>query len=272
MSECIEARGLYKTHVRRGMFGRTRVQALKNVSLTVIRGTTLGIVGESGAGKSTLARALLYLDPPDAGTVEVDGVDLGSISRRELRRMRSRLGIVFQDPYSSLNPRLTVGTSIEEALLRSTPLRADRHARIEELLSRVGMSTGDRTRLPHEFSGGQRQRIAVARALAAGPEILVLDEPVSSLDVSIQAQILNLLLDLKEELRLTYLFISHDLNVVSFLSDEIAVMTDGRIVERGPTAQVLRDPEDAYTRRLVGDTPVFHDRRLRYNERGRSEL
>ncbi|MFP4373381.1 MAG: ATP-binding cassette domain-containing protein [Spirochaetaceae bacterium] len=271
MADCITATDLWKTHVRRGVFGRTRVTALKGVSVSVAAGKTLGIVGESGAGKSTLARALLYLDPPDTGTVTVGGVNLGRISRRELRLMRPRLGIVFQDPNSSLNPRLTVGTSIEEALLPRLRRRAARRERVGELLSHVGLAPGDQDRLPHEFSGGQRQRIGIARALAAGPELLVLDEPVSSLDVSIQAQILNLLLDLKDELDLTYLFISHDLNVVAFLSDEIAVMNDGRIVEQGPTERLLHAPSDPYTKQLFEDTPVFHDRRLRYNGDRRSE-
>jgi len=270
VADCIRAENLTKTHVRRGVLGRTRVEALRGVSLTVQRGTTVGVVGESGAGKSTLARALLYLDPPDSGTVSVGDVELGRITAAELRRMRPRLGIVFQDPNSSLNPRLTVGVSIEEALRRSIPRRAARRDRVGELLTHVGLEAGDQDRLPHEFSGGQRQRIGIARALASGPELLVLDEPVSSLDVSIQAQILNLLLDLKDEFDLTYLFISHDLNVVAFLSDRIAVMTDGRIVEEGPTDELLAAPRDPYTRRLFEDTPVFHDRRLRYNGDSRS--
>jgi ABC-type glutathione transport system ATPase component len=271
VADCITARELWKTHVRQGVLGRTRVQALKGVSVRVARGRTLGIVGESGAGKTTLARALLYLDPPDAGTVLVGDTDLGRISRRELRKMRPRLGIVFQDPNSSLNPRIPVGRSVEEALLHGRAGRAARRERVGELLAHVGLAPRDQDRLPHEFSGGQRQRIGIARALATGPELLILDEPVSSLDVSIQAQILNLLLDLKEEFDLTYLFISHDLNVVAFLSDEIAVMTDGRIVEHGPTGQLLAAPQDPYTRRLFEDTPVFHDRRLRYNDGRRSE-
>jgi ABC-type glutathione transport system ATPase component len=271
MVDCISARDLWKIHVRHGVLGKTRVEALRGVSLSVPRASTMGIVGESGAGKSTLARALLYLDPPDAGTVRVGDVELGSISKRELRRMRPRLGIVFQDPNSSLNPRLTVGASIEEALQHEAMSAAGRRARVEELLFHVGLTPADRHRLPHEFSGGQRQRIGIARALATGPELLVLDEPVSSLDVSIQAQILNLLLDLKEEFQLTYLFISHDLNVVAYLSDRIAVMTEGKIVEEGPTEELLSSPFDPYTRRLFEDTPVFHDRRLRYNDERRSE-
>lgn len=271
MSDCIVAEDLWKTHVRRGVFGRTHVEALRGVSLRVQKGRTLGVVGESGAGKSTLARALLYLDPPDRGTVRFGEVELGSLGVRRLRRLRSRFQIVFQDPNSSLNPRLSVGTSIEEALLDSIESRPERRDRVGQLLTQVGLSPDDRGRVPHEFSGGQRQRIGIARALAADPELLVLDEPVSSLDVSIQAQILNLLLDLKDQLDLTYLFISHDLNVVSFLSDEIAVMTEGCIVERGPTEQLLQSPTEAYTRKLFEDTPVFHDTRLRYNEQRRSK-
>lgn len=265
MADCIVAENLWKTHVRRGVFGHTRVEALRGVSVRVETGRTLGVVGESGAGKSTLARALLYLDPPDRGTVNFGGVELGSLGARRLRWLRSRFQIVFQDPNSSLNPRLSVGASIEEALLDKVKSHAARRDRVKELLSHVGLSPEDHNRVPHEFSGGQRQRIGIARALAAEPELLVLDEPVSSLDVSIQAQILNLLLDLKDELELTYLFISHDLNVVSFLSDDIAVMTEGRIVEQGPTERLLQRPTDAYTRKLFEDTPVFHDTRLRYN-------
>lgn len=271
MADCLVARHLWKTHTRKGVLGTQTVQALRDVSVTLERGTTLGIVGESGAGKSTLARALLYLDPPEAGSVWVDGVELSTLSSRELRRMRTRLGIVFQDPNSSLNPRLPVGSSIEEALLGAGLSRRARTARVAELLGLVGLSAEAAQRLPHEFSGGQRQRIGIARALAVGPELLVLDEPVSSLDVSIQAQILNLLLDLKEELDLSYLFISHDLNVVAFLSDNIAVMSEGRIVEHGPAERLLASPSDPYTRQLFEDTPVFHDTRLRYNGPTRSE-
>jgi ABC-type oligopeptide transport system ATPase subunit len=164
-----------------------------------------------------------------------------------------------------------VGRSIEEALLHELRSRAARRDRVGTLMAHVGLAPDDQDRLPHEFSGGQRQRIGIARALATGPELLILDEPVSSLDVSIQAQILNLLLDLKDEFDLTYLFISHDLNVVAFLSDAIAVMAEGRIVEQGPTEQLLAAPQDPYTRRLFADTPVFHDRRLRYNDSPRSE-
>lgn len=248
--------------VGRGFFGGGRkiVRAVDGVSFSLRRGRTLGLVGESGSGKTTLGRTILRLVPATGGRVEFDGQDVFSLPGREMKRLRRRMQIIFQDPASSLNPRMTVQDIVSEPLkVHGLLARRQRHERVAELLRRVGLAPEYARRYPHEFSGGQRQRIGIARALAAGPEFLVCDEPVSALDVSIQAQILNLLCDLREELRLSYLFIAHNLAVVQHIADEVAVMYLGRIVEIAPAAALLGPegrPRHPYTEALLSAVPV----------------
>ncbi|MFP4484401.1 MAG: ATP-binding cassette domain-containing protein [Spirochaetota bacterium] len=253
---------LEKTFHPHGVFRgrRESVAAVKDVTLSIPRNAIMGLVGESGSGKTTLARSLLYLDPPSKGRVSVAGVELGALSRKQLRAFRSKMQIVFQDPNSALNPRLTVSGSIREALTNHGVPRERQRRRVAELLELVGISPDRMNRHPHEFSGGQKQRICVARALAMEPAFLVLDEPVSNLDVSIQAQIINLLLRLHREFELTYLFISHDLNLIGYMSDLVAVMKDGELVEMGPAERILSRPEHPYTQRLFASATGFHDR------------
>lgn len=229
------------------------VPAVDDVTLEIPRGQTLGLVGESGSGKSTLARAILRLIPATSGRVMFDGRDVLALDASDLRAWRRRAQIVFQDPLDSLNPRLTVETIVGESLRVHglVRTRAAQRERVAALLRRVALPADVLDRYPHEFSGGQRQRIGIARALALGPDLLILDEAVSALDVSIQGQILNLLLDLQAELALTYLFIGHNLAVVRHMSSEIAVMRGGRIVERGPADRVLTAPAHEYTRALL---------------------
>ena len=231
------------------------VLAVDRVSFSIEKGSVFGLVGESGCGKTTLARALLYLDPPTAGEVLFDGTRLGGLSRRELRERRRRMQIVFQDPNSALDPKMRVRDSMEEGLRNLRVPKLERERRVRELLELVGIPSEHASRYPHEFSGGQKQRIVVARSLTMDPEFLVLDEPVSNLDVSIQAQIVNLLLDLKKELSLTYLFISHDLHLVAFLSDRIGVMYQGRLVELAPTGEIMARPAHPYTLKLFASVP-----------------
>jgi len=263
----LDVRGLKKYFpIRRGSFGRTKgeVRAVDDVDLQIRRGETLGLVGESGSGKTTLGRTLLRLIEPTAGQAFFDGVDIFGLDRKGLRRLRRRAQIIFQDPYGSLNPRLTVGDALREVLevhRLASGREADR--RVHELLDLVGLSPAHARRYPHEFSGGQRQRIGIARALSVEPEFIICDEPVSALDVSVQAQILNLLLDLQERLGLTYLFIAHDLSVVEHVSDRIAVMYLGRIVEIGETAEIIGAPRHPYTRALLSAVPVPEPRGAR---------
>jgi ABC-type glutathione transport system ATPase component len=260
----VSIEGLEKVFHAGGILRRRTesVAAVKAVNLKISRNTIMGLVGESGSGKTTLARSLLYLDPPTAGRVYVDGVDLSSLTREDLRAFRSRMQIVFQDPNSALNPRITVRGSMQEALTNRGVPRREQRDRIAELFEMVGISPDRMDRHPHEFSGGQKQRICVARALAMEPSFLILDEPVSNLDVSIQAQIINLLLRLKREFDLTYLFISHDLNLVGYMSDYVAVMKDGELVETGAAERVLANPEQPYTQRLFESATGFHDRTI----------
>ena len=233
------------------------VQAVTEVDLEIRRGETLGLVGESGCGKSTLGRTLLRLHEPSAGRIFFDGDELTGRSQRELRPLRRHLQMIFQDPYASLNPRMTVGAAIAEPLvihrLAATP--AARAERVAALLGRVGLRPDAARRYPHEFSGGQRQRIGIARALACEPQFLVCDEPISALDVSIQAQIVNLLEDLQDAERLTYLFISHDLKIVQHISDRVAVMYLGRIVELADAPTLYRTPKHPYTQALLSAVP-----------------
>jgi oligopeptide/dipeptide ABC transporter ATP-binding protein len=256
----LAAEGLVKHFpVRTGLFGRAsaHVRAVDGVSFEVGAGRTFAIVGESGCGKSTVARLLLRLIEPDAGRIALDGEDLRAAEGATLRRLRGRIQLVFQDPYGSLNPRMTAGDMLAEPLrLHGTLSAPERAARVAELLSQVGLRADAARRYPHEFSGGQRQRLAIARALAAGPRVIVCDEPVSALDVSIQAQILNLLADLQRRLGLAYVFISHDLSVVRQVATDLGVMYLGRFVETGPAATVFATPRHPYTRALLSAVPV----------------
>ena len=232
------------------------IRAVDGVSFTLARGRTLGLVGESGCGKSTLGRCLLRLHDADRGAVLFDGVDLMKLTERELAPYRKRLQVVFQDPYASLNPRQRVDRMLQEVLdVHNIGAPSARRRRVDELLVQVGLSPADGHKYPGEFSGGQRQRVGIARALAVEPELLIADEPLSALDVSIQAQILQLLLDLRASLGLTMIFISHDLRVVRYLSDEVAVMYLGTIVERAPTAELFARPQHPYTMALLSAVP-----------------
>jgi oligopeptide transport system ATP-binding protein len=233
------------------------VRAVDDVTFEIRRGETLGLVGESGCGKSTTGRALIRLREATGGSVRFDGKDLSGMSREELRRMRRRMQIIFQDPYSSLNPRMTVGSIVAEPIETHKLARgAEKAERVRELLRLVGLNPQFTNRYPHEFSGGQRQRIGVARALAVEPEFIVCDEPISALDVSIQAQVMNLLVDLREEFGLTYLFIAHDLSAVRHISDRVGVMYLGKLVELGPPSAIYVQPGHPYTRALLSAVPI----------------
>ncbi|KAB0677222.1 ABC transporter ATP-binding protein [Aureimonas leprariae] len=233
------------------------VRAVDGVSFTVRRGTIVGLVGESGSGKTTVGRSILRLAPATGGVARFEGEDLLKLSERRMRPYRRRLQIIFQDPYSSLNPRMRVGAILGEALgAHGLATGAARQPRIAELLARVGLQPEHASRFPHEFSGGQRQRIGIARALAVEPDLIVADEPVSALDVSVQAQILNLMQDLRREFGLAMLFVAHDLSVVEYLCDEVVVMYLGRVMERGPSRDVYRRPRHPYTKALIATAPV----------------
>jgi len=259
-------------HVRFPVFGgviprkKAEVRAVDGVSLTLARGETIGLVGESGCGKTTVGRAIVNILRAMSYRVEVTGkvlyhrdgeiVDLAALSRSEMRRYRSDLQMVFQDPYSSLNPRMTVGAIIEEPLrIHTKQSKAERRDRVRWLLEKVRLSPSHASRYPHEFSGGQRQRVGIARALATNPRIVIADEPVSALDVSIQAQVINLMQDLQQEFDLSYIFISHDLSVVRHISDRIFVMYLGNIVETGPADEIYRRPMHPYSRLLLSAVP-----------------
>jgi len=236
---------------------RAAVRAVDGVSFSIAAGKTLGLVGESGSGKTTIARTLLRLTEPSAGSFLLDGVDVFTLAPGPLRRLRRRIQIVFQDPYGSLNPRMTVRQTLREPLaIHQLAPKPQRDARVGALLDEVGLDPELADRYPHELSGGQRQRVGIARALSVEPAFLVCDEPVSALDVSVQAQVLNLLADLQQKRQLTYLFIAHDLAVVKHIADDVAVMYLGRIVERAPAAPVYEQPRHPYTRSLLSAVPV----------------
>ena len=245
--------------VRNGFFGgiTSYVKAVDNISFDVYKGETLGLVGESGCGKTTCGRTILRLEEPTSGKIVYKGKDVSTMNSEELRLFRKEVQIIFQDPYSSLNPRMTIGNAIMEPMQVHNILKDDdeRKKRVEELLSKVSLDPTHFYRYPHEFSGGQRQRIGIARALAVNPKFIICDESVSALDVSVQAQVLNLLNDLKDEFGLTYIFISHDLSVVKYMSDRMVVMQSGKIEEMGDSDKIYNSPETSYTKKLIDAIP-----------------
>jgi oligopeptide transport system ATP-binding protein len=253
--------------VKRGLvIDRTvdQIRAVDGVSFSVAPGETLGLVGESGSGKSTLGRAVLQLVKPTAGSVRFEGREIAGLSRRAMRPLRREMQMVFQDPYASLNPRKRVGQIVGEPLrLQGVAKGGELRREVQGLLERVGLAAEHYNRFPHEFSGGQRQRIGIARAIALRPKLIVADEPVSALDVSIRAQIVNLLADLQQELGLTYVFVAHDIGIVRHVSDRIAVMHEGKIVEEGPADRVCEQPRDAYTKQLLAAVPIPDPREAR---------
>ena len=259
MTIVVEGKGLTQDYrVSGGMFGKSKtVRAVKGVSFAVERGKTLAIVGESGSGKSTLARIVALIDAQSGGSLTIEGESVDLSKRRLTPAMRSRVQMVFQNPYGSLNPRQKVGDTLMEPLLINTAMPAsERRERAEAMLAKVGLMPEHFNRYPHMFSGGQRQRIAIARALMLNPALLVLDEPVSALDLSVQAQVLNLLADLQQEFDLTYVFISHDLSVVRYIADDVLVLSQGEAVEQGTREAVFADPQHPYTRQLFAATPI----------------
>ena len=246
-----------------------QVRAVDGISFSIPRGKTLGLVGESGSGKSTACRAILQLIKPTSGSVQFEGREIAGLSRRKMRPLRQEMQMIFQDPYASLNPRKRIGQIVGDPLKRQgLASGSNLRKRVNELLERVGLSPEHYNRYPHEFSGGQRQRIGIARSLALEPKLVFCDEPVSALDVSIQAQIVNLLDDLQDEMGLTYVFVAHDIGVVRHISDRIAVMNNGKIVEEGSADQVCERPVDPYTKKLLAAVPIPDPRESRARRAG----
>ena len=265
----LSVRGLTKVYGRRATLLRRRPHrliAVDHVDFDVAAGKTMGLVGESGAGKSTVGRLVLRLIEANEGSIELLGTDIAELSRGDLRRMRSHATMIFQDPYTSLDPRMLIKDSVAEPLIMHTDdSRATRYDRAYELLRRVGLDAVHMERFPYEMSGGQLQRVAIARALITDPSFIVCDEPVAALDVSTQAQVINLLNDLQQERGISYLFISHDLRLVRLIADDVAVMRHGRLLETGPAEQVFTEPEDAYTRELLAAIPGRSPRQRRFD-------
>lgn len=258
MTPLLEIRDLQKTFRIRNKAGAApaRLKAVDGVNLRIFPGETLGLVGESGCGKSTIGKLILGLTPPDRGEILYRGENLAGLSARQMRPYRRQLQMIFQDPFSSLNPRMTIGEILSEPLrIHQLCSRAEQPERIAALLSQVGLESAAASRYPHEFSGGQRQRISIARALAVEPELIIADEPVSALDLSVQAQVLNLLRDIQQEYRLSFLFIAHDLAVVEHVSDRVAVMYLGKIVETATAEDIYRNPKHPYTEALLNAIP-----------------
>lgn len=273
MDELIRVENVKKYFTVKNVFGQTDtvVHAVDNVTLTIRKSETLGLVGESGSGKTTLGRSILQLETIDEGAIYFDNLSLTSLSKKERQRIQQRMQIIFQDPYSSLNPRLTALEQVLEPLsLLYNKTEAKNKA--EAMLAQVGLTGEAIHKYPRAFSGGQRQRIGIARAVAVNPEFILCDEPISALDVSIQAQIINLLIDLQKEWSLTYLFISHDLSMVRYISDRIAVMYLGKLVELGPTEKLFSNPQHAYTKRLLAAIPIADPARARQAYQQENEL
>jgi oligopeptide transport system ATP-binding protein len=272
MTPLLEVTDLVKHFpVKRGiLFDREvdQVRAVDGISFTVQRGETLGLVGESGSGKSTACRAVLQLTKPTSGSVRFEGREIAGLGRRQMTPLRREMQMIFQDPYASLNPRKRVGQIVGDPLKRQgVASGSELRRQVQALLERVGLSSEHYNRYPHEFSGGQRQRIGIARALALKPKLVICDEPVSALDVSIQAQIVNLLDDLQDELGLAYLFVAHDIGVVRHIADRIAVMTEGKIVEQGSADQVCEQPKHEYTKKLLAAVPIPDPKESRERQR-----
>jgi len=268
MSALLEVNHLKKYFkASEGSFGTAKVyvKAVDDISFSIAPNETLGLVGESGSGKSTLGRSILKLIEPDSGEVIYDGQEISSLGKGEMQKLRRKMQIIFQDPYSSLNPRKTIRQIVEEPLLIHEPgySKAERRERVADILHLVGLNDEQMDRYPHEFSGGQRQRVGIARALVIEPKFIVCDEPVSALDVSVQSQVINLLCDLQDKLGLTYLFIAHGLNVVKYVSDRIAVMYLGKIVEIGDAESIYRDPAHPYTKALI-QSIVMHTKKTHH--------
>lgn len=275
MTEILSATNLVKRFpIQRGIFKRTvgYIHAVDGVSISIKEGETLGLVGESGCGKSTTARLLMRLIEPTSGAISFVGEDIGGLDKESMRQRRKDLQIVFQDPYASLNPRMTVRQIVAEPLIVHGMATSANDPRVDEIMELCGLSVDFGNRYPHEFSGGQRQRVGIARALVTRPKLVVLDEPVSALDVSVQAQILNLLDDLKQRFNLSYLFVAHDLSVISHISDRVAVMYLGKIVEIGPRKDVFENPRHPYTKALLSAVPLADPKQERQRKEKRIVL